>query len=116
MTDTQDEKTRSVKDLATPAQWRKWGLLSVLATIAVTTLVLIAVANWTEILQQGPQGAQGRQGPPGERGPRGERGPHGKRGGEGPVGYDGPQGETGSSVTYLCSYKPTSDLDRCPDP
>jgi len=103
------EHTRTIKDLATPAQWRNWILLGVLATVIVTTLSLVVVAHSTEILQRGPQGAPGKQGPPGTQGDRGKRGTRGKRGGKGDVGPAGPAGNSGSDyVAEDCDEPPLS--------
>lgn len=112
---TDQDQTKSVKDLATPAQWRNWSIVAVLTTVAVTTLVLIAVASWTEILQQGPQGAQGSKGPPGAKGLVGDRGPKGKYGADGPEGPAGDTGADGQDFTFICSDDiRDSSLPYCP--
>lgn len=102
----QPERKRSLKDLATSRQWWLLALSAILATMLITTGVLIAVASSTDILQQGPQGAQGKQGPPGDRGDRGNRGKPGKRGERGPVGPVGPAGPAGTDRTVACSDDP----------
>ncbi|MCO5316318.1 MAG: hypothetical protein M9938_09190 [Solirubrobacterales bacterium] len=99
-------RNRSLKDVATPAQWRNWILIGILATMLVTTLSLVVVANSTEILQRGPQGAIGKRGEPGERGQRGPRGFPGKRGGDGPQGPAGPAGASGASASAPCDADP----------
>ena len=68
-------------------------LITVIATVFLTTFTLYAVASWTDLLPPGAQGAQGIQGHPGPPGPKGKPGKPGRNGTNGTDGTDGEDGQ-----------------------